>query len=62
MNAFALILLGWPIYLAVNGRLSDYVNLAKPSQMKSASEGGDSSESSPSTLDDVLKGIGMGSA
>jgi hypothetical protein len=31
MNAFAALLLGFPFYLAVKGRLSGYVALAKPS-------------------------------
>jgi hypothetical protein len=31
MNAFTLILLGWPFYLMVNGKLTTYVTLAKPS-------------------------------
>ena len=30
MNAFSLIMLAWPLYLAVNGKLADYVSLAKP--------------------------------
>jgi hypothetical protein len=28
MNAFALLLLAWPFYLAVNGRLAAYAKLA----------------------------------
>lgn len=32
MSTFSLLLLAWPFYLAVHGRLADYVALAKPSQ------------------------------
>ena len=51
MNAFALILLSWPFYLAVNGRLSEYVDLAKPGKERSGDTGtantaGESSDSS----------------
>jgi hypothetical protein len=30
MSAFSALLLAWPFYLAVNGRLAAYINLAKP--------------------------------
>jgi hypothetical protein len=36
MNTFAALLLAFPFYLAVNGKLADYVALAKPSATKSA--------------------------
>lgn len=32
MNTFAVLLLAFPFYLAVNGRLVAYINLVKPAQ------------------------------
>lgn len=37
MNTFATLLLAYPFYLAVKGRLADYVALAKPGSAATAS-------------------------
>lgn len=47
MNAFTLILLGWPFYLMVNGKLTTYVSIAKPSA--TATQAGASAPASSST-------------
>lgn len=39
MNAFTLLLLAWPFYLAVNGKLVTYVDFAKPGNKASQNSG-----------------------
>jgi hypothetical protein len=56
VNAFSLIMLAWPLYLAVNKRLHNYIDLAKPTQTGEAAETSDSGgvSSTPSLIDNAI--------
>lgn len=57
MNTFAVLLLAFPFYLAVNGKLADYIALAKPDASSNsgapAATTGTASASSPVSSSDM---------